>query len=118
MRSPQNFSSVGVHRSKFEYGALGLVSIISPSSKLRIVHHFFLWTPCSSRNILSKFQFFSQPARPVPKVSVQLEFIGALGLVLIISSLSELEIMHRYFLWTPCSSRNILSKFQKFSQPA
>ena len=40
-------------------------------------HTIFLWTPCSSRNILSKFQIFSQSVRPVPKVSVQLEFIGA-----------------------------------------
>ena len=62
---PQNFSLVRVHRSKFEYGALGLVSIISPSSELRIKHRFFLWTPCSSRNILSKFQIFSQLAQPV-----------------------------------------------------
>ena len=39
---PQSFSSVGVHRSRFEYGALGLVRIISPSSKLRIAYHFFM----------------------------------------------------------------------------
>ena len=33
----------------------------------------FLWTLCSSRNILSKFQIFSQLARPIPKALVQLE---------------------------------------------
>ena len=38
---PQSFSSVGVHRSRFEYGALGLVSIISPSFELGIMHRFF-----------------------------------------------------------------------------
>ena len=41
MRSPQNFSSVGVHRSRFEYRALGLVSIIFPSFELGIAHIFF-----------------------------------------------------------------------------
>ena len=29
--------------SGFEYGALGIVSIISPSSELRIMHNFFCW---------------------------------------------------------------------------
>ena len=72
----QSFSSARVHRSRFEYGALGLVSIISPSSELRITYHF-LRTPCFLKNILSKFQFISQPTRSVPKVSVQPEFIGA-----------------------------------------
>ena len=77
MRSPQNFSSVGVHGSRFEYEALRLV--FSHISLIRTRNHtpFFLWTPCSSRNILSKFQIFSQSVQPVPKVSVQLEFIGA-----------------------------------------
>ena len=60
-----------------EFGALRLVLIISPSSELRITHHFFSWTPCYSRNIFSKFQNFSQPAQPVPKVSVWAEFIEA-----------------------------------------
>ena len=39
--------------------------IISPSSDLGIAHRFFQWTLCSSRNILSKFQNFSQLARLV-----------------------------------------------------
>ena len=73
---PQSFSSARVHRSRFEYRALGLVSIISPSSELGIMHHF-LWTPYSSSNILSKFKIFSQSVRPVPKVLVQPKFIGA-----------------------------------------
>ena len=62
---PKNFSLVGIHLSRSEFGALGLVLIISPSSNLRIMHHFFLWTPYSSTNILSRFQNFSQPDRPV-----------------------------------------------------
>ena len=138
VRPPKNFSSVGIHRSRFEFEALRLVLIISPSSELGIAHHFFygllilqgnvfqnfkfsfnwidrflkfqfkqnslkhvrirstwacfdhisliqtrncaplfLWTPYYSRKILSKFQFFSQPDRPVPKVSILVEFIDA-----------------------------------------
>ena len=39
---PKNFNSVGIHRNRFEFEALGLVLIISFSSELEIVHHFFL----------------------------------------------------------------------------
>ena len=73
----QNFSLVRVHKSKFEYGALRLVFSHISLKRTQNRVPFFLWTPFSSRNILSKFQFFSQVARPVPKASVQLEFIGA-----------------------------------------
>ena len=66
---------------------------------------FFLWTPCSSRNILSKFQMFYQPARPVLKVSILAEFIRA-------CSNSEYPSLFRI----PYYSRNILSNVQKFSQ--
>ena len=55
VRPPKNFNSVGIHRSRFKFRALGLVLIISPLSELGITHRFFLWTPYSSRNILSKF---------------------------------------------------------------
>ena len=41
MSPPKNFSSVGIHRSRFEFGALALVLIISLSFELGIVHHFF-----------------------------------------------------------------------------
>ena len=47
------------------FEALGLVLIIAPSFKLGIVYHFFSWIPYSSRNILSNFQDFLQPVRPV-----------------------------------------------------
>ncbi|KAL6327238.1 hypothetical protein AAG906_015588 [Vitis piasezkii] len=50
-----------MHGSKSEFGALGLVLAISPSSDLEIVHHFFSWTPYSLGNLLSKFHNFSQP---------------------------------------------------------
>ena len=39
-----------------------LVSIISPSSKLEIMHRFF-FIPYSLRNIVSKFEIFFQPIR-------------------------------------------------------
>ena len=103
MRSPQNFSSVGVHRSRFKYGALGLVSIISPSFELRIAHHFFLWTPCSSRNILSKFQIFFLIDSTGPqsfssiRVHWSMSEFRALWLVSIISLSSKLGILHHFF---------------------
>ena len=50
--SSQCFSLVGVYRGMLRFGALELVLIVSPSSKLRIKNHFFLWIPYSSRNIL------------------------------------------------------------------
>ena len=43
MRSPQNFNSIGIPRSRFEYGVIGLVLIISLSSELEIVHQFFIF---------------------------------------------------------------------------
>ena len=58
--SPQSFNSVGVHKSKFEYGALRLIfshiSLIQTWNRVP----FFLWTPSSLRDILPKFQIFSQ----------------------------------------------------------
>ena len=41
VKPPQNFSLARVHRSKFEFGALRLVLVKSPSSGLEIMHHFF-----------------------------------------------------------------------------
>ena len=99
----------------------GLFRSYLPHSNLEL-RTIFLWNPCSLRNILSKFKIFSQPTWPIPKVSVQLEFIGA-G-----SNTEHLSLFRQYlphpnselctiFLWTPCSSRNILPKFQICSRP-
>ena len=41
VKSPKNFSSVKIHRSRFEFGAHGLVLIIFPSSELGTAHRFF-----------------------------------------------------------------------------
>ena len=75
---PQNFNSVGVHRSRFKYGALCLlfshISFIRTQNCVPFIF-YFLWTPCSSRNILSKFQFFSQSDRPVCWASLYKELI-------------------------------------------
>ena len=55
---PKNFSSARVHRSRFEYGALGLVSIISPSSKVGIKHCFFYGLLVLQGILCQNFKFF------------------------------------------------------------
>ena len=42
----------------FEFEALGLVSIISPSSELEMMHRFFCWIPYSLKNSMKKFDNF------------------------------------------------------------
>ena len=42
LRPPQNFSSVEARWSPSKSGAHWIVLVISPSSELRIAHHFFL----------------------------------------------------------------------------
>ena len=75
MKLPQNFSSVRVHRSRFEYKALGLVLVISPSYELEIVHHFFFFFMDSfffkehSIKILDFFSTSSTAWEPVQPVS-------------------------------------------------
>ena len=109
-----------------EFGALGLVSIISPSLELKIMHRFFCWIPYSLKNSLTKFENFLstestawKPAQPVQQISVEVHYsskfkFGALELVLVISPSSELEIMHCFFFWIPYSERNIVSNFHIF----
>ena len=48
-----------------EFGALRLVSIISPSSELKIMYHLFCWIPYSLRNHFTKFENFYQSDQPV-----------------------------------------------------
>ena len=58
---PLQWISIEVHySSRFKFGAPKLVLVICPSSGLEIMHHFFFsfYIPYSSRNIISKFQFF------------------------------------------------------------
>ena len=112
-----------------EFGALGLVSIISPSSELEIMHHFFCWIPYSLKNYLTKIENFLstistgwESAQPVRRISIKVHYwsrfeFGAPELVLVISPSFELELHSVFFCFT-YSSRNILSNFQNFSQLA
>ena len=102
--------------------SFGLISIISPSSELGIAQHFLNGFLVLQGIFCQIFKFFSQLSRPVLKVLVKSEFIGA-G-----SNMEHLDLFRSYlchpnselcigfFLWTPCSSRNIRSKFQIFSR--
>ena len=58
VRPPKNFSSVGIHRSRFEFGALGLVLIISPSSEFGIAHHFFVGLLILQGTFCENFKIF------------------------------------------------------------
>ena len=46
-------------------GVLQSILVISPSFNLRMTHHCFCWIPHSSRNIISKFEKFSQVDQPI-----------------------------------------------------
>ena len=67
VRPPKNFNSVGIHRSRFEFGALGLVLIISPSSKLVIMHHFFYGLLILQGTFCQIFKFFLNQLDWFPK---------------------------------------------------
>ena len=58
VRPPKNFSSVGVHRSRFNYGAHELVLIIFPSSKLKIEHRFFVGFLILQGRLYQNFRIF------------------------------------------------------------
>ena len=61
-----SFNKVGWLGFGLLQGTHCIVSTGTPSSELGIEHHFvFCWIPSSSRNILVKFQNFSQSVRPV-----------------------------------------------------
>ena len=99
----QSFSLVGIHRSRSEFGALGLVLIISPLSKLGITHRFFMDSLLFKEHFLKISNFFSTVS--ISSQSFSLDRIhwsrskfGALGLVLIISPSSDLGIAHHFFM--------------------
>ena len=58
VRPPKNFSSVGIHRSRFEFRAFGLVLIISLSFDLRIVHRFFYGLIILQETFYQNFKIF------------------------------------------------------------
>ena len=55
----------GLAQSEFmeyvKFGALELVSIVSPFSELRIVHCLFCWIPYLPRMFMLKIHNFGQP---------------------------------------------------------
>ena len=55
----------GLAQSEFmeyvKFGALELVSIVSPLSELRIVHCLFCWIPYSPRRFMLKIHNFGEP---------------------------------------------------------
>ena len=57
--------SKGLAQSEFmeyvKFGALELVSIVSPLSELKIVHCLFFWIPYSPRRLMLKIHNFGQP---------------------------------------------------------
>ena len=102
MGSPQNFSSVGVHWSRFEYGALYLVfsHISHPNLESSTI---FLMDSLFFKEYFSKFQFFFLTGSTNPQLfsSVgvhrnRFEY-GHSTLFLVISPSSELGIVHRFF---------------------
>ena len=54
----QCFSLGKIHWSRFEFIALGLVLIISPSSEFRIMHHFFYGLIILQGTFRKNFKFF------------------------------------------------------------
>ena len=58
LRPPKNFILGRIHWSKSEFGALGLVLIISPSFELGIVHHFFYGLLILQGTFFQNFKFF------------------------------------------------------------
>ena len=94
-----------------EFGALGLISIISPSSELEIMHRFFCWIPYSLKNSLKIFENFLsigstvwEPTHPVRRISIKVHYwskfeFEAPELVLVISPSSELGLTLRFFFF-------------------
>ena len=87
----------------FEYGALGLVSIISPSSELGIAHRFFMDSLFFKKYSIKISNFFSTSLTGPQSFSLVIIYwsmseFGAIGLVLTKSLSSELGIMHHFFM--------------------
>ena len=117
MKPPPNFNSTRVQRRIFEFEALSLIMVISPSSGLEIMDRFFCWIPYSLKNSLKNFDNFLSTgstswelAHPVRRISIKVHYwtkfeFGAPELVLGISPSSELGItpfflfVFLFFFW-------------------
>ena len=53
---------------------LCIVWVSSHSYGVGIIHRCFFWVPYSVRNVLTKFDIFSQLARPVGKLNKQVHW--------------------------------------------
>ena len=73
----------GLAQSEFmeyvRFRALELVSIVSPLSELRIVHCLSCWIPDFVRKIITIFQIFSQPSKPVGKPNQPVHLVQFAG---------------------------------------
>ena len=73
----------GLAQSEFmeyvKFGALELVSIVSPLSELRIVHRLSCWVPDFVRKVLKIFQIFCQPSGPVGKQNQPVHLVQFAG---------------------------------------
>ena len=67
VRPLKNFSLVGIHKSKLEFRALGLVLIISPSSELGIMYRFFYGHLVLQGTLCQNFKFFLNQIDRFPK---------------------------------------------------
>ena len=102
VRPPKNFSSVGIHRSGFEFGALGLFWSYLPHPNLELHTIFYIDSLFFKEHSFKISNIFSTSSTGSQSFSLgrihwsRFEFI-ALGLVLIISPSSELRIAHHFF---------------------
>ena len=114
----------------FEFGALGLVSIISPSFKLETMHRFFCWIPYSFKNPLTKFENFLstgstnwKSTQSVRWISIKVNYwsrfeFGAPELGLVISPSYEIGIALHIFLLVSLFFMEHYIKISKFSHLA
>ena len=99
--------------------------VISPSSKLEIMHCFFYWIPYSLRNSLTKFENFINwinrlgSPQPVLRISIEVHYSSrfefeAPVLVLVLSPSSELVIACHFFLLDTLFFKQYFVKFLIF----
>ena len=110
--------------SKTTVWVLCLVCVGSWSFRVGIALCFFCWIPDSLRNILKKFENFSQFHELVGKLNqpvhyVQFSEIAILVLCFICvdSHLFGVRIALCLFFWIPDSMKKVLKNFENFSQP-
>ena len=118
--SPKNFNLGRIHWSRSEFGALGLVLIISPSFELRIMYHFFYGLLIHQGTFFQNFKFFLNQLDQFPKIFSLGRIhwsgfkFGVLRIVLIISPSSELGITQSFFYGLLIIQEKFLKNFNFF----